>query len=230
MRALQKAGGVAALIAAATFVVGLVMYATVLIDYTTADDPRDAVAFLVDNQVPLYVWNLLIMIVFGVALVPLVLALHERVKGTSPVLARTATVFGLIWSGLVIATGMIVNIGFGTVVDLNESDPEMAATVWSAVDSVSNGLGGGNELVGGLWVLLFSVAALRAGWLPRGVNWFGAVIGVAGLVTLVPQLELVGAIFGLGLIVWFVWVGITMLRGESPAIAGSRERGTAPTA
>jgi len=71
MRALQKVGGIAALIAAATFVVGLVMFATVLIDYTTADDARDAVAFLVDDQVPLYAWNLLITIVFGVALVPL---------------------------------------------------------------------------------------------------------------------------------------------------------------
>ena len=230
MGALQKVGGVAALIAAATFVVGLVMFATVLIDYTTADDPRDAVAFLVDNQVPLYVWNLLITIVFGVALAPLVLALHERVKGTSLVLARTATVFGLVWSGLIIATGMIVNIGFGTVVDLNESDPEMAATVWSAVDSVANGLGGGNELVGGLWLLLVSVAALKAGWLPRGLNWFGALIGVAGLVTVVPQLELVGAIFGLGLIVWFVWTGLLMVRSESRATAGSRELETASTA
>lgn len=145
-------------------------------------------------------------------------------------LARTPTVFGLIWSGPIIATSMIVNIGFGTVVDLNESDPEMAATVWPAVDSVANGLGGGNELVGGLWVLLFSVAALRTGWLPRGLNWFGAAIGVAGMVTVIPQLEMVRAIFGRGLIVWFVWTGIAMLRRESRAGAPSRKLDAVTTA
>ncbi len=57
----------------------------------------------------------------------------------------------------------------------------------------------------------------------------GAVIGVAGLVTLVPQLELVGAIFGLGLIVWFVWAGLVLPRRDAnrrdshePAPAGRR--------
>lgn len=80
------------------------------------------------------------------------------------------------------------------------------------------GLGGGNEIVGGLWVLLVSSAALRAGGLPRALNYLGVVIGVAGLLTVVPALgELGGAIFGLGSIAWFVWLGIVMLRESSSA-------------
>ena len=215
MNDLQKVGGVAALIEAATFVVGIALAFTILAPYATGDlDPGQTVAFLADNGAILYVWNLIIYVLFGVFLVILVLALHERLKAGSPAMARTASAFGLIWAGLVIASGMVFNIGLGTVVDLYGEDPAQAASVWLAIASVQDGLGGGNEVVGGLWVLLVSWAALRAGGLPRALNYLGMVLGVSGLLTVVPALEVLGAVFGLGLIVWFAWLGIVMLRGS----------------
>ena len=215
MNDLQKMGGVAALIEAATFVVGIALAFTILAPYATGDlDPGQTVAFLVDNGAILYVWNLTIYVLFGVFLVVLVLALYERLKAGSPAMAQTASAFGLIWAGLVIASGMIFNIGLGTVVDLYGEDPAQAASVWLAIASVQDGLGGGIEVVGGLWVLLVSWAALRARGLPRALNYLGMVIGVSGLLTVVPVLEVLGAVFGLGLILWFVWLGIVMLRGS----------------
>ena len=65
---------------------------------------------------------------------------------------------------------------------------------------------------GGLWLLLISWAALRSHEFPRILNYFGLVIGVTEIVTVVPAPEPVTAVFGLGLIVWFVWLGIQMLR------------------
>ena len=221
MNDLQKVGGVAALIEAATFVVGFALYATLLAsaDYGSLDiDPVQNVAFLADNQATMYTWNLIIYVVFGVFLVVLALALHERLKAGSPAMAQTATAFGLIWAGLVIASGMVANVGAGIVVDIYGGDPAQAASVWLALNFVVEGLGGGNEIVGGLWVLLVSSAALRAGGLPRALNYLGVVVSVAGLLTVVPALgELGGAIFGLGSIAWFVWLGIVMLRGRSSA-------------
>lgn len=210
---LEKFGGVAALAAAATFVFGFGLFATALSDYTTGDPtPAESVAFVADNEAVLYLWNAVILILFGIVLVPLVLALYERVRRGAPALAPAAAAFGLIWAGLVIAAGMIGNIGLGTVADLQETDPTEAEAVWSALDSVQNGLGGGNEIVGGLWVLLVSWAALRTSALPRALNYLGIAAGVAGIVTIVPPLEVVGAVFGVGLIVWFVWAGIVLLR------------------
>lgn len=87
----------------------------------------------------------------------------------------------------------------------------MAATVWVAVDTVLTGLGGGNEVVGGVWVLLLSRVALGNGKLPKALNYLGVVAGAAGVATLVPALTDLGALFGLGLIVWFVWVGVILL-------------------
>lgn len=226
MQSIQKMGGIGALIAAGTFVVGLAMFATIFGDFVFASDPAAAVEFIVDNQPALYVWNITIMIVFGVVLVPLVLAIRDRLHDDHSPLARVATVFGLIWSGVIIATGMINNIAYGTVADLQATDPEMAATVWAGLDAVASGLGGGNEILGGVWVLCLSIVALRARLFPRWTNYLGVVMGIAGLITVIPPLEAVGAVFGLGLVVWFVAVGITLTRAHTKAselLVGSQE-------
>lgn len=221
MREWHKIGGAAALVAASTFVFGLVLFATVLADYTTGDPtPAESVAFLADHQAVLRLWNAIIFIVFGVALVPVALTLFHHLKAAAPVLAHTATAFGIIWAGLVLATGMVANIAIGTVADLNDTDPAKAEPVWSALDSVQNGLGGGNEIVGGLWVLLISLAAIVAGALNKPLNYLGLIAGLAGLITIVPVLEPIGAVFGLGLIVWFAWLGIVMI-GDRTIPAGS---------
>jgi hypothetical protein len=217
MMNLQKMGGVAALIGAATNLVGLVLGFTLLASYVTGDlEPVQEVAFFVNNQAIMYIWNLIIYVVFGVSLVVLVLALYERLKAGSPAMMQIATVFGFIWAALVLAIGMVANNDLGVVVDLYGKDPAQAASVWMALDSVETGLGGGEKFVSGLWILLVSWAALRAGGLPRALNYLGVVIGVAGILTVVPALEmLVGIVIGLGLLVWFVWLGIVMLRSST---------------
>jgi hypothetical protein len=227
MRAIEreKLGGVAALVAAATFVFGFVLLATMLSDYTIGEPtPAESVAFVGDNEAVLYLWNAVIFILFGVVLVPLVLALLERGRDGAPVLAPVAAAFGIVWAGLVIAAGMIGNIGLGTVADLQKSDAVQAEAVWSALDAVQNGLGGGNEIVGGLWVLLVSWAALQRAALPKGLIYLGIAAGAAGIATIVPALEVVGAVFGLGLIVWFVWAGLVLLRRPAGRTNGHRAR------
>ena len=215
MQSIRKMGGIGAFIAAGTFVVGLAMFVTIFGDFVDATEASAAVEFIVDNQVALYVWNITINVVFGIVLVPLVLAIRDRLADARSPLARVSTVFGLIWSGVIISAGMITNIAYATVSDLQATDPDMASTVWSALDAVTNGLGGGNEVLGGVWVLGLSIVALRERLFARWTNYLGVVMGVAALATVVPQLEDVGAVFGLGLIVWFVAVGVALVRGAS---------------
>ena len=143
----SRIGGAAAVVAALTFVFGIVMFATGMSDYTTGDpSPAESVDFLVAHQGSLFVWYLVIFVVFGVAIIPLARALHRRLVDVSPQLADIGAVFAYIWAGLMFATGMISNIGIEAVDDLAETDPDSAVTVWSAIDAVTNGLGGGNEI------------------------------------------------------------------------------------
>ena len=219
---LQRIGGAAALLAAATFAYGIAMFATMFADYTDPDaTPAESVDFLVDHQGSLLAWYIGIFIVFGAALVPMGLALRQRLADATPLLANAAMVFAAIWAALMYATGMISNIGIEAVADLAESDPDRAVTVWSTIDTVTNGLGGGNELVGGIWILLVSIAGLLTARLPRWLNVAGIVTAVAGLLTVIPAFEAIEMVFGLGSIVWFIGIGAALLRSGKIADATS---------
>ncbi len=214
---LQKWGGVAALYEALAYIIGMVGFLTV-VNLSEIADPLEKLAAMAEHQGLLSLLNLIVYVGFGAMLVVLTLALHERLQAQNSAVARVATAFGLIWAGLVIASGMVYNIGMETVVSLSASDPTQASTVWLAISSVFNGLGGGVEVVGGLWVLLLSVAALQSGALPRALNFFGLLVGAAGVITVVPALgEIGGMVFGLTQIIWFAWLGVALLRTKSAA-------------
>ena len=116
---------------------------------------------------------------------------------------------------------MIIN-NLGVVVTLFNQDPEQAATVWLALSAVEDGLGGALELPGGLWVLLISWAAMQRHALPRWLNYLGIAIGLAGLATVIPVFKEAGSIFGLGLILWWGWLGIVMLRSKKTLVAKTK--------
>lgn len=220
MKNLQKMGGFAALYSGAALLVAMVGF-LVVVDVLGVTDPLQKVAQLVENQAFLYFLNLISYVIWGIILVVLVLALNERLKADSPAMMQIATAIGLIWACIVIASGQVTNLGMGIVVDLYGTDPAQASTVWMAIDSVAQGLGSaGGEILGGTWVLLVSWAALKSGKLSRVLNYFGVVVGVGGLLSAVPALFGVFVIiFGLGKIVWSIWLGIVMLRSKTSAVA-----------
>lgn len=208
---LQKLGGWSSIIAGCTWIFGFVLFVTVFAPLIGGKlNPVETVAFINKNQIVFYIWNLVIYVLFGVVQVILSLAIHQRLKDRSPALSQIAVALGLIWSTLVIGSGMVANIGAATVIEMSATAPEQAGTVWAAIDAVSRGIGGGNEIVGGLWVTLLSLASLRGG-LPRKLSIGGLIFGVSGIVTLIPILTDVGAIFGLGMIVWYIWCGLVLV-------------------
>lgn len=216
MKTLQKMGGIAALYAGVAYITGMIGFLLVV---GWPDDPVQQVSVLVSNQISQHILYLIVYQVWAVFLVVLTLALYERFKADSPAMMQTATVIGIIWATVVIASGMIFNIGMDNVVNLYGKDPAQATTVWLVIASVCDGLGGGNEILGGLWMLLISWVALQARGLPTALNYLGIMVGVAGILSALPGLGEVGLIFGLVQIVWFIWLGIVMLRGSTSTAA-----------
>lgn len=219
----QRAGGLAALYLAAAYVVAM-PYFLLFVKYPSVVDPVEKMALLVGHHDSMRVMYLITYVILGIVLAVLSLALHARLRDGAPTLAQAATAVGLIWAFVLVASGMIFNAGAAAVVELHSTNPVQAVATWQAIEPVAQGLGGsGGELLGGLWVLLVSVAALRTGGLPTVLNWLGVVIGAAGVLSVVPALRDLGYVFGLLQIVWFVGLGIVMLR------TASRPADSAPT-
>jgi len=211
----HKVGGLAALYLAAAYVVAM-PYFLVFVKYQDVTDPVEKVALLVRNHGSMTVMYLITYVIFGIVLAVLALALYARLRDGAPTLIQAATAVGLIWAFVLVASGMIFNAGVAAVVGLHGTSPVQAVAAWQAIEPVAQGLGGsGGELLGGLWVLLVSVAALRTGGLPKVLNWLGVAIGAAGVLSVVPALKDLAYGFGLLQIVWFVWLGIVMLRTTS---------------
>jgi hypothetical protein len=217
MKNSQKLGGIAALYLAAAYLTGIILFLVVL-DYLNIVDPAQKVALIVEQRTLIYVTNLLLYILFGFFLVVMVLALYERLKNAAPVLIRSATAMGLIWAGALIASGMVANAGIAPVVDLYGRDPAQAALAWLTIETVAGGLGGGSgEFLGGMFTLLVSIAALQVSGLPKGLSTLGILVGAIGIVSALPGLHDAGALFGIIQLVWFVWVGLVLLRRPATA-------------
>jgi hypothetical protein len=219
MKTLQKFGGFAALYLAAANLVGMVLFLVVL-DYLSITDPAQKVALNVDKHTVIFATNLLMYVFFGLFLIVLSLALYDRLKSSAPAIMQVATAIGIIWAGALIVSGMVANAGLAVIVPLYAKDPAQAALTWQGIEAVVHGLGFGNgDILGGLLTLLVSLAALRAGGLPKGLNILGLLVGAVGILSIIPGLtELMAGIFGLGLIIWEVWLGIVLLRSNpSPA-------------
>lgn len=215
MKTLQKFGGFAALYMAAAYMVVMALFLVVL-NYQSITDPLQKVALLVEKPMVFFSTNVLSYVFFGVFLIGLSLALYDRLKPGAPAMMQVATVIGIIWAGSLIAGGMVQNAGINPTVALYTKAPAQAAMSWQAIETVSNGLGNGNgEILGGLWALLVSISALRGRRMPRALNFLGIFIGVMGLVSLTPGLtDMLVGVFGLGQVIWYVWLGIVLLRGE----------------
>lgn len=212
MNTLQKIGGFAALYMAVAYLIGIVLFLVVL-DYPSITDPAQKAGLLVEKGMVIFSTNLLMYVFFGIFLVVLSLALYDRLKSGAPAMMQVATALGLIWAGSLIASGMIANAGIAPVVALYAKDSAQAALTWQGIETVANGLGFAyGEILGGLVALLVSLAALRARGLPKGLNFLGLLIGVVGIITIFPGLADLVGVYGLIKIIWFVWLGIVLLR------------------
>ena len=208
----QKMGGWAALFEAFAYLAGFAFMLTVLQPAAGVSPTAAAqLAHILGMEGLFKAWHVLIYVMFGAVLVVLVTALHEKLAAGSRALMTVASSFGLIWAGLVIASGMIANVGLSSVARMHALDPQQAALAWQILSAVQDGMGGGVELVGGLWIILLSLAALRQKTFPHLLNYLGAGIGAAGVMTIIPPLKDLGALFGLGQIIWFVWLGLHLL-------------------
>lgn len=220
----QKAGGASAIYIALALLAAM-PYFLLVVDYMGARTAAEKVALIVANHASMYAMYLVTYVFYGIALGVLAFALYDRMKARAPATMRAATAIGLLWSFALVASGMIFNYGMTTIVGLTAMDPTQAQMSWLAIESVAQALGGaGGEILGGLWILLVSVVALRSGALPKLLGSFGVVVGAAGLASVVPPLRDASIAFGLMLIAWFAWLGAVLVKTKATAGIADRPK------
>jgi hypothetical protein len=219
MKTLQKVGGISALICAGTYILALGMLTTVLTPMADGSLPFDQfIAFYLPNQTLIFIWHFSMYLVNGTFLVILTLALYQRLKTGAPALALVAACFGFLWAGMVFTSGFITLYGWEVIGRLSSTDPAQAAMLRLVVDTITIGIDHSDRFLGCLWVLLTSWAALRSRQLSRPLNILGLVIGSVGIVSSVaPALNELGYAFGVGVIVWWIWLGVILLQNSQAA-------------
>ena len=219
MKTLQKSGGIAALYMAISHLIGIVIF-LVILDVLSITDPSQKVALNIEKQTVIFSTNLLMYVFFGFALIVLSLALYNRMKADAPALMQVATAIGIIWAGSLITSGMVANAGLATVVALYAKDPAQAVLTFQGIEAMANGLGNANgEILGGMWTLLVSLAALRGGGRTKALVILGLLVGAIGIITSIPAVNDLTGLFGIRQIIWFVGLGIVLLRSDSRLMA-----------
>lgn len=217
----QRAGGVAALYLALALIAAM-PYFLLVVDYPSARTASDKVDLILAHFPSMYAMYLVTYVVFGIALGVLALALHDKLRADSPMIARFSAATGLLWSAALVASGMVSTYGMTTVIELAKVDRAQAVTAWRAIEPVALGLGGaGGELLGGLWVLTVCWVVVRHRALPRALGWLGLLVGVVGLASVVPPLSDAAMVFGLLQIVWLTWLGLVLIMTSPSTEAAS---------
>lgn len=215
MKTYRNIGAWAGLYLAASYLATIVIFLVVL-NYPAISNPLDKVALIVNQPTTIYLTNIAAYVVFGLLLIGYSLALKERLTAGEPVLANYAAIVGCVWAGLLIASGLVQNAGIEQARMLYANDPSAAASYWTVIESVSNGLGGAySEILGGTMSVLVSLAALRMRVLPRLFNFFGLALGGIGILSTVPGLQDLAALFGICQVIWFVGWSIHFFKNHS---------------
>jgi hypothetical protein len=70
--------------------------------------------------------------------------------------------------------------------------------------------------------LLVTWAAWHGKGLPQRLNYLGLLVGVVGLISAIPGLNAVTGLFGMSQMLWFIWLGIVLLRSK-PGVAAEAD-------
>ncbi|MBL52866.1 MAG: hypothetical protein CL590_03090 [Alteromonadaceae bacterium] len=214
----NQLAGTASMLMALIYVCAFVYFGA-MVSFPASNEADVVMAFVTQNVNALWIAYFTIYVIFGVLLAVVVIAIDDIlsscVNQTQNRLLRMGSLFGKIWVCLVIASGMIATIGMSHAVSLTAVSNEEAYRLWGVVSMLVESLGGGNELVGGVWVLLTSITALKQRMFGNTVNYTGCFVGLAGIATIYPA-EVFTEIFGITQIIWFIAIGVSLIK-RSPA-------------
>lgn len=208
----RNIGIITSLYMALAYLAGIIIFIVVL-QYPEITESIDKVKIIIEMRSMVFLTNLLLYVLFGPALILFILFLKSLIGNGETVLVKFSAIIGYIWAGSLTASGMIANGAMEPITSLFHDNPDQATYLWQMLDTVSMGLGNANgEILGGLMTLGFGIAMLKSENISRGLGVFGIIVGVIGIISLLPALVDLAVVFGILQLVWFVLTGFSSIR------------------
>ena len=158
---------------------------------------------------------------FGLSLLVLVNGINKLISRRQTLTYYLSMMFGFVWGCYAIICGLIAILSIEYLLMLPTQEQ---SSVWFALYSIQIGLGDGVEWVGGCWLFTLSLHSLRHKLSQPAIHYYGLLVGLMGCVTLIPAFREAGALFGLGQIVWFAFVGARLFERTSNLIPSKEIR------
>lgn len=184
-----------------SYIGGIFVYLQ-LLQYESATTASKQLTIISNNPVLVHITTLHIYILFSFGIILLATYLYLKLKAQQPILALLSLITGVIWATILIASGFIT-MGVTTLL-MNGTPVSELLSTWQAIDIISNALGGGNELIGGVFTGLVSLALYRARSSSMVTSLLGALVFIGGIISALPYLTDIGiGIFVISQILWF---------------------------
>ncbi|WP_147361072.1 hypothetical protein [Colwellia sp. RSH04] len=194
--------------------IGMFLVFGIFLTFPQSDHVVDKVSYIVSQQSLLSLGYIIGYLLFGSLLLVSVQATHSRLKAESHHLLNVASAFGLIWVVLMMCSGMIALVGMNTMVKLFLQGSPHAEMLFVAYSTVVDSLGGGIEFVGGMWVFILSLYGLKTLQIAKPLSFFGLLVGLLGICTLMQTIPGIKEAFGLCQIIWFICMGFFLLKNN----------------
>jgi len=210
----QKLGGLSGIYFAIAYII-MILFFVIIVDYPNITEQSEKIEMFINNKAGMSATYLFGYVIFGLLLPVFSLAVYYRLKDYYPNAAKLSAIYGIMWGCLLVGSGMLYIKGIASSIDMYAKDPSQAIIVWTSIEATALGLSfSEGEILGGIWTLLISIMALKANALHKGICYVGIVAGIAGILSIIPVVNFVGgtAIFGITQIIWYVFMGITLLK------------------
>lgn len=210
-RQLKPLAGAAFIAMALCYITLFVIYGAVLstpTDVSTADK----IAYLIENKGLVNFTFVLGYVLFACLLCFCVYVIGGLFQPVSQPAMAMATLFGYFWVVVLLCAGMIGISANELLASYSVTSPAAAETIYYARTLMLEGLGGGIEFIGGVWLLILGAVGWRHGLFSKSLSAFTLLKGAIGVLTLVCADSVLRDLFGITGIVWFIWMGIVMIK------------------
>lgn len=212
MTLFKKLAAISAAYGGLSYIGGIVVY-LLLLKYDSATSAAEQLDIISSNSVLVHITTLHIYVIFSFGIILLATYLYLRLKNQQPILSLLSLITGVIWATILIASGFI-SMAVTTLL-MNGTAVSDLTSSWQAIDIISNALGGGNELMGGIFTGLLSLAIYRARYSGVATSILGALVFIGGTISALPYLADIGiGIFVISQILWFFSLAWDISRNE----------------